>query len=108
LETTPTHQNCIREEIRADYIQGTPASVRLRIFRLPVFYKAQNTVYRTIILPVVLCGCETWFVTLKEVERLGVFANRVLGKISGTIREEATRNWVELDNEELHDLYRLY
>jgi hypothetical protein len=40
-------------------------------------------IYRTIILPVVLYGCETWLLTLKEERRLRVFENRVLRRIFG-------------------------
>jgi hypothetical protein len=47
-------------------------------------------IYRTIILPVVLYGCETWSLTLKEERRLRVFENRVLGRIFGPKRDEVT------------------
>jgi hypothetical protein len=46
------------------------------------------TIYRTVILPVVLYGCETWSITLREEHRLRVFENRVLRKIFGPKREE--------------------
>jgi hypothetical protein len=62
-------------------------------------------IYNTIILPVVLYGCETWSLTLKEEHRLGVFENRVLRKIFGPKKDEVTGEWTELHNEELHDLY---
>jgi hypothetical protein len=62
-------------------------------------------IYKTIILPVVLYGCETWFLTLREKHRLGVFANRVLCRIFGPKRDEVTGEWRILHNEELHDLY---
>jgi hypothetical protein len=45
-------------------------------------------IYRTIILPVVLYGCETWSLTLKEERRLRVFENRVLRRIFGSKRDE--------------------
>jgi hypothetical protein len=48
--------------------------------------------YKTIILPVVLYGCETWSLTLKEEHRLGVFENRVLRRIFGPKRDEETGN----------------
>jgi hypothetical protein len=47
-------------------------------------------VYRTIILPVVLYGCETWSLTLREEQRLSVFENRVLSRIFGPKRDEKT------------------
>jgi len=62
-------------------------------------------IYRTIILPVVLYGCETWLLTLREVCRLGVLENQVLRRIFGPKRDEVTREWRKLHNEELNDLY---
>ena len=62
-------------------------------------------IYRTIILPVVLCGCETWSLTLKEESRLRVFENRVLRRIFGPKRDEVTGEWRKLHNEELNVLY---
>jgi hypothetical protein len=50
-------------------------------------------IYRTIFLPVVLYGCETWSVTLREEHRLRVFENRVLRKIFGPKRDEVTGEW---------------
>jgi hypothetical protein len=64
-------------------------------------------IYKTIILPVVLYGCETWSLTLKEEHRLRVFENRVLRRIFGPKRDEVTREWRKLHHEELHDLYFL-
>jgi hypothetical protein len=60
--------------------------------------------YRTIILPVVLFGCETWSLTLREERRLRVFENRVLRRIFGPKRDEVTGEWTELYNEELNVL----
>jgi hypothetical protein len=62
-------------------------------------------IYKTIILPVVLNGCETWSLTLREEHRLRVFENRVLRRIFGPKRDEVTGEWRELHNKELHDLY---
>jgi hypothetical protein len=56
-------------------------------------------IYKTIILPVVLYGCETWSVTLREERRLRVFENRVLRRIIGPKREEVTGEWRKLHNE---------
>jgi hypothetical protein len=61
-------------------------------------------VYRTIILPVVLYGCETWFLTLREEQRLRVFENRMLWRILGPKRGEVTGEWRRLHNKELNDL----
>ena len=62
---------------------------------------------RTIILPVVLYGCETWSLTLREEHRLRVFENRVLRRVFGSKRDEVTGEWRKLHNEELSDLYSL-
>jgi hypothetical protein len=61
-------------------------------------------IYKTIILPVVLYGCETWSLTLREEHRLRVFENRVLRRISGPKGDEVTGDWRKLHNEE-HNLY---
>ena len=66
--------------------------------------KLKIKIYRTIILPAVLYGCETWSLTWKEVRRLRVFENRVLRRIFGPKREEVTGKWRKLRNEELHEL----
>jgi len=58
-----------------------------------------------IILPVVLYGCETWSLTLREERKLRVFENMVLRRIFGTRRDEVTGEWRRLHNEELNDLY---
>jgi hypothetical protein len=62
-------------------------------------------IYRTVILPVVLYGCETLLLTLREELRLRVFENRVLRGIYGPKRDEVTREWRKMHNEKLHDLY---
>jgi hypothetical protein len=62
-------------------------------------------IYRTIILPVVLCGCESWSLTLREECRLRVFENKVLRRIFGPKRDEVTGEWRRLHNKELHALY---
>jgi hypothetical protein len=58
-----------------------------------------------IILPVVLYGCETWSLTLREEHGLRVFENRVLRRIVGPKMDEVTGEWRKLQNEELRDLY---
>ena len=58
-------------------------------------------------MPIVLNGCETWSLTLREESRLRVFENRVLRKMFGTTRDETTGEWRKLHNEELHDLWSL-
>jgi hypothetical protein len=67
--------------------------------------KIKIRIYKTIILPVVLYGCETWSLTLREEHILRVFENRVLRRIFGPRRDKVTGDWRKLHNEELHNLY---
>jgi hypothetical protein len=62
-------------------------------------------IYRTLILPVVLYGCETWSHTMRKEHGLRVFENRVLRRIFEPKRDEATEEWRRLHKEELYDLY---
>jgi len=62
-------------------------------------------IYRTTVLPVVLSGCDTWSLTLRDGRRLRVSENSVLRRISGPKRDEVTEEWRKLYNEELNDLY---
>jgi hypothetical protein len=66
---------------------------------------AKIRIYKTIILPVVLYGCETWSLTLREEHRLRVFENKVLRRIFEQKRDEVTGYWRKLHNEELHNFY---
>ena len=69
--------------------------------------KLEIKIYRTIISPLVLYGCETSSLTLREERRLMVFENRVLRRVFGPKTDEVTRKWRKLHNEELSDLYSL-
>ena len=69
--------------------------------------KLKIKIYRTIILSVVLYGCEAWSLTLREERRLRVFENRVLRRVFGPKRDEVSGEWRKLHNEELSDLYSL-
>jgi hypothetical protein len=62
-------------------------------------------IYKTVILPVVLYGCETWSLAVREEHKLRVFQNRVLRRIFGPKWDEVTGGWRKLHNEELHNLY---
>ena len=62
-------------------------------------------IYRTIILPFVLYGCETWLPTLRKERGMRVFENRVLTKIFGLKRDEVAEKWRKLHNEEVNYLY---
>ena len=82
--------------------------IRCRIFYLRLLSKQLKIkIYRTIILPVVLYGCEIWSLTLREERRLMVFENSVLRRVFGQKRVEVTGEWRKLHNEELSDLYSL-
>jgi len=59
------------------------------------------------VVPVVLYGCETWSLTLREERRLRVFENRMLRRVLGPKTDEVTGEWTKLHNEELSDLYSL-
>jgi hypothetical protein len=69
--------------------------------------KLKIKIYKTIILTVVLYGCETWSLTLREKRRLRIFQNRVLRRVFGPKRDEVTGEWRKLHNEELSDRYSL-
>jgi len=62
-------------------------------------------IYRTIILPVVLNGCETWSSTRREERKRRMIENMVLRGIFGPRRDEVTGQWRRLYNEELNDLF---
>jgi hypothetical protein len=62
-------------------------------------------IYKTIILPVILYGCETWSLILREEHRVSVFENRILRRIFGPERGEVTGQWWKLYGEELHNLH---
>jgi hypothetical protein len=71
------------------------ATILSRTFCLPVCCQKdlEIRIYKTILLPAVLYGCETWSVTLWAEYRLGVFGNRVLMKIFGPRRDEVIGEW---------------
>ena len=80
--------------------------IHLRKFYRPVcFPRLKVKTHKTIILSVVLYGCETWSLTLREEHRLRMYENKVLRKISGAKRDEITGEWRKLHNDELHTLY---
>ena len=57
-----------------------------------LFKNLKIKIFRTIILPVVLYGCKTWSLTLREERKLSVFENMVLRKMFGPRRDEVTGN----------------
>jgi hypothetical protein len=108
LGTTLTNQNSIQEEIKGRLKLGNACyySVQSLLSSSLLSKNLKIKIYRTIILPVVLYGCETWLLTLREECRLRVFENRVLRRVSGPKRDDVTGEWRKLHNE-LSDLYSL-
>jgi hypothetical protein len=106
LGTTLTNQNDIHDEIKSRLNSGNACyhSVQNLLSSRLISKNQKTEIYKTVILPVVLCGCETWFLTLGEEHRLRVFENRVLRRTFGSRREE-DRSWIKLHNDELHSLY---
>ena len=97
----------VREEIKCRINMGNACYYSLEkiLSSRLLSKKLKVNRYKTIILPVVLYGCETWSLTLREEHRLRVFENKVLRKIFGAKKEEITGEWRKLQNTELHALY---
>ena len=100
-------QNSTAEEIKNRLKSGSACyhSVQNLLSSSLLSKNLKIKIYRTIILPVVLYGCETWLLTLREGRKLRVFENMVLRRIFGPRRDEVTGEWRRLHNEEPNDLY---
>ena len=107
LGTNLTNQNSIPEEIKSRLRSGNACyhSVQNLLSSRLLSKNLKIKIYRTIILPVVLYGCETWSLTRREERKLRVFENMVLRRIFGPRRDEVTGKWRRLHNEKLNDLY---
>ena len=107
MGTTLTSQNSIYEEIKSRLKSGNVCYLSVQnLFSSSLLSKnIKIKIYRTIILPVILYGCETWSLTFREEHGLRVFENRVLRRIFGPKRDEVTGEYRKLSNEELDDLY---
>jgi hypothetical protein len=103
--TTLTNQNDIRDEIKSRLNSGNACcySVQNILSSRLISKNIKIKIYKTIILPVVLYGCETWSLTLREEHKLRVFENSVLRRIFHPKREE-DGSWRKLHNDELHNL----
>ena len=75
------------------------------VFTLVNLVLRERNLSRTVILPVVLYGYETWSLTFREKRRLRVSENMVLRRIFGTKGDEVTGEWRQLHNEKLNDPY---
>jgi hypothetical protein len=109
METTVRNQNLIQEEIKRRLKSGNAwyHSVQNLLSSRLLSRNVNIRIYKTIILPVVLYGCETWSLTLREEHRLRVFENRVLRRIFGPKMDKVTEECIKLHNKELCDLYIL-
>ena len=107
LGTTLTNQISIQEEIKNRLKSGNSCyhSMQNLLSSSLLSKNLKTKICRTIILPVVLYGCETWSLSLKEECRLRVFENRVLRRIFGHRRDEVTGEWRKPYDEERNDLY---
>jgi hypothetical protein len=93
------------EEIKPDQIWGIFATIRFSLLSSSLLSRnVKVEMYKSIILPRALYGCETWSLTLTEVHRLRVFENWVLRSMFGSKTEEVTGEWRKVCNEELHNL----
>jgi len=102
LGKTLMNQDCIREEIKTTLNLGN-VTARSCIFCLPDCFKKNMAIhrYKNVILPVVLCRCQTWSLTLREEQGIRLFRNRMLNEILGL-------KWRNVKSHiELYDLYSL-
>jgi len=88
-------QNSIPEEINSRLRLGNACyhSVRKLLSSRLLSKNLKISIFRTIILPIVFYGCETWSLTLREERKLSVFENMVLRRIVGPRRDEVTGEW---------------
>ena len=108
LGTILTNQNSIEEQkIKSRTKSGNACYHWMQniLFFSSLSKNIKIKMYGTIILSVVLYGCETWSLTLKEEGRLRVFENRMLKRIFGPKRDGVTGEWKKIHNEELNDLH---
>jgi hypothetical protein len=93
--TTVTNQNLIQEEIKRRLNSGNVCYhlVQNLLSSCLLSKNVKIRIYKIIIVPVVLYGCETWSLTLREEHRLRVFENRVLRRIFGPKKDEVTEKW---------------
>jgi hypothetical protein len=107
LGTTLTDQNCMHKEIksRLNSLNACYHLVQNLLSSHVLFRDIRVKMYKTIILPVVLYGCKTWPVTLREEHRLRVFENRVLRRIFGPKRDEVMGEWDKMHIGEHYNFY---
>jgi hypothetical protein len=103
---TVTNQTLDQEEMKSRLNSGNACyhSVQKLLSSHLLSKNIKIRIYKTIILPVVLYGFETWSLTSREEHRLRVFENRVLRRIFRLKRDEVTGCWRKLHNEKLLNL----
>jgi hypothetical protein len=104
LGITLTDQNCMHEQIKSRLNSGNTChhSVQSLLSSSLLSRNANVKIYKTIILPVVLHGCETWSLIRMEEHRLRVCQNRILRSMYGPKRDEVTGEWGKFHSEEFH------
>jgi hypothetical protein len=109
LGTTVTNQNLFQEEIkrRLNFGNSCYHSVQNHLSSRQLLKYVKVRICKTLILFLVLYGCETWSLTLRKEHKLRVFQNRLLRRIFGPKRNGVTGGWTKLHNVELHDLCSL-
>jgi hypothetical protein len=107
LGTTVTNQNLTEEEFKRRLNSGNECyhSVQNLLSSRLLSKNVKVRIYKNIILLVVLYGCETWPLTVREEHKLRVFENRALRRIFGPKKDGVTGGWRKLYNGELHNLY---
>jgi len=105
--TTLTNQHSIQEKIKSRLESGNACyhSMQVHLSSSLLSKNLKIKIYRTIILPVVMYGCETWSLTLRKEHRLRVSENSMLRRIFGPKRDKVTRELRKLHNEEINYLY---
>jgi hypothetical protein len=107
LGTTLTVQNFIHEEIKSRVNSGNACchSMQSLLSSRLLSRNVKVKIHKTVILPVILYGCETWSLTSREEHTLRVFENSILRRIFGPKWDEVRGKWRKLHNEELHMLH---
>jgi hypothetical protein len=107
LGMTVINQNLIQEEIKRRLNSGNACyhSVQNLLSSCLLSKNVKVRMYKTIILPVVLYGCETLSLTVREEHKLRVFENMVLRRIFGPKKDGVMGGWRKQRNEELHNSY---
>jgi len=107
LGKTQKNKNYVKEETKNSLKSGNACcqSVQNLVSSSLILKIINIKTYRTVVLPVVLYGCETWSLTLREERRMRMIENRVLRRTFGPMRDEITGEWRKLHTEEPNDLY---